>query len=454
MNKKIIIGAAVVGVIAVAAGTAVGLHYWERQQARTDLDTVGISYSEANFIDEACAGNRAAVVLFLKTGMSPRTRGKDDVTPLHCAARHGQDKLVQLLLTRGAEVDARSKDERSPLHEASAKGSVEAVQLLLNAGANINAASRAGDTPLLLAGQRKTDVVTLLLEKGADAKARNKNGETALLRVAAQYGQGKEPLELADLLLKNGADPNAATNDGRTPLISAIGSNNKAMVEKLLAAGSDVNARSASMTALIAASSRIELLKLLLEHKADPNLATENGQTALEQIARSGNVEAAKLLLDAGAKVDAGLIGRDGPLHSAASLGNYELIQLLLSKGADANARGQGGRTPLHAIASAGRNNDSGRLNGAKLLLEFGAKLDATNSQGQTPLMLAQQMSNADLVELFSPRPSLRPATGQVSPPGRPGSAPLPPAAPQNRYGSMPMPAPAPAAAPYPQGRQ
>lgn len=451
MNKKIIIAAGSVGVLAVAAGAAVGLHYWERQQARADLDAVGISYSEANFIDEACAGNRAAVVLFLKTGMSPRTRGKDDVTPLHCAARHGQEKLVQLLLARGAEVDARSKDERSPLHEASAKGSVEAVQLLLNAGANINAVSRAGDTPLLLAGQRKTDIVTLLLEKGADAKARNKNGETALLRVATQYGQGKEPLELADLLLKSGADPNAATNDGRTPLISAIGSGNKAMVEKLLAAGSDANARSAHTTALIAASGRIELLKLMLEHKADPNLATDNGQTALEQVARSGNVEAARLLLDAGAKVDASLIGRDGPLHNAASVGNYELIQLLLSKGADANARGQGGRTPLHAIASAGRNNDSGRLNGAKLLLEFGAKLDATNSQGQTPLMLAQQMSNADLVELFSPRPSLRPTTGQATPTGRPGSAPPPPAAPPNRYGNMPMPAPV--AAPYPRVR-
>jgi ankyrin len=452
MDKKITIGAGIVGVLAASAGAAVGLHYWERQQARSDLDAVGISYSEANFIDEACAGNRAAVVLFLKTGMSPRTRGKDDITPLHCAARHGQEKLVQLLITRGAEVDARSKDERSPLHEASAKGSVEAIQRLLDAGANINAASRTGDTPLLLAGQRKTDVVTLLLAKGADAKTRNKNGETALLRVA-QYAQGKESLDLADQLLKSGADPNAATNDGRTPLINAIGSGNKAMVEKLLAAGGDINARSTNTTALIAAGGRIELLKLLLEHKADPNLTTDNGQTALEQVVRLGNVEAARLLLDAGAKVDAGLSGRDGPLHNAASMGNYDLVQLLLSKGADANARGQGGRTPLHAIASAGRSNDAGRLNGAKLLLEFGAKTDTINSQGQTPSMLAQQMGNAELLELLSPRTNVRPVAGQAIPAARPGSTPPPPGAPQYRYGSSPMPAPAPALGPYPRGR-
>ena len=123
VDKRLVGGLVAGSIVATAIGAAIALHYWERHQARADLDAVGISYSEANFIDEACAGNRAAVVLFLKTGMSPRTRGKDDITALHCAARHGQDKLAQLLLTRGAETEALSKDGRSPLHDADGKGS-------------------------------------------------------------------------------------------------------------------------------------------------------------------------------------------------------------------------------------------------------------------------------------------------------------------------------------------
>lgn len=452
MGKRLVVCLIVGLVVTAAAGAAFGLHYWERHQARSDLDAVGISYSEANFIDEACAGNRAAVVLFLKTGMSPLTRGKDDVTALHCAARHGQDKLVRLLLNRGAEADARSKDGRSPLHEASSKGSVEVVRILLDAGAGMDVANQHGDTPLMLASQRKSDVIALLVERGANLKVRNKSGDTPLLRVVSQYGSSKEAVELVDLMLRSGAEINAATNDGRTVLVAAIGGGNRAVVEKLIAAGADVNAKGMHTTPLIAAAGRIELLRLLLDNKADPNLAADSGQTVLDQATRAGNLEAAKLLLDAGARVGVSEDGKDSPLHGAAANGNAEMIELLLMKGADASARGQGGRTPLHALVNGARSNVGARVSAAKLLLAFGAKTDAIDSRGQTPLQIAQQLGSAELIDLLSPRTTsagtrLNATTIHGKNTGGSASSYVP----ENRHGSMPAPAPAPyPASPYP----
>ena len=181
---------------------------------------------------------------------------------------------------------------------------------------------------------------------GCQPEDTQQNGDTPLLRIISQYGSSKEAAELVDLLVKK--DINAANNDGRTPLMAAIGSGNRAIVEKLIT-GVPMSMRKALTRHLIAAASRAELLRLLLENKADPNLSADNGQTALDQATRAGNLEAVRLLLDAGARVEPAQIGRDGPLHGAAANGSTEMIQLLLMKGADASGRGQGGRT-LHAL--------------------------------------------------------------------------------------------------------
>lgn len=406
---------AAVGIIAFSGIGAVSLHYFERHQARSDLDAVGITFSESNFVDEACNGNRAAVVLFLKTGMNANTSGKDDFTPLHCAARHGQDKLISLLLSKKANVSARSKDERTPLHEAVQKGSVEATKLLLDHGAEVNAVNRNGDSALMLSNFRNNELVELLLARGADIKLKNKNGETALLRLTNASGSNKDALELVDRFIKSGVDVNASTKDGRTALINAVSTGNKKLAEKLLAAGSEVNAQSAYTTPLLAANSNVELLKLLLDNKADPNLAPQNGLTPLENSAKQNNLEAVRLLLDSGAKPDSsGLIGRDSALHYAASNGNYEISRMLLSKGADANSRGARGRSPLHSAIGTIKNIDNNRINVIKALIEFGGKLDATDSQGQTPFQLAQQIGNVDLFDLLSPKTTQKKPT----PPG------------------------------------
>ena len=86
------------------------------------------------------------------------------------------------------------------------------------------------------------------------------------------------------------------------------------------------------------------MVRLLLEHGADPNQATLYG-SPLSQACWNDSVEAARILIDRGAKVDA----RDAfadftPLHWAAGSETLrpDLVKLLLASGADPNAAGGG----------------------------------------------------------------------------------------------------------------
>lgn len=65
-----------------------------------------------------------------------------------------------------------------------------------------------------------------------------------------------------------------------------------------------------------------------------------------------------------------------------------ELLELLLSRGVDINARHHQsqGWTALHLAAM------DGRIANARLLVEHGARLDAADADGRTPLEIARRM--------------------------------------------------------------
>ena len=91
-----------------------------------------------------------------------------------------------------------------------------------------------------------------------------------------------------------------------------------------------------------------EILKLLLEGGADPNVADGDGLTPLLFVARRQKYKAvAKLLLDYGANPNkADQVGRT-PLHYAVIYGAKEVFQVLLDRGADPLKPDTYGRTPL-----------------------------------------------------------------------------------------------------------
>ena len=93
----------------------------------------------------------------------------------------------------------------------------------------------------------------------------------------------------------------------------------------------------------------------LIARGGDPDAAHGDGMTALHWAARHGDVEVVELLLDAGADVEARTrLGGHTPLHVASRSARAAVVAALLEAGADATAITSTGATALHFAAGSG----------------------------------------------------------------------------------------------------
>ena len=161
---------------------------------------------------------------------------------------------------------------------AAKQGDAEAARALLAGGADPNLARGDGMTALHMAAlEGHADVVSALLEAGAEVGPTTRIGAYTPLHLASQGGHAA----VVRALLDDGADATlATTNSGATPLhLAARVMAGEGAVAALLEHGADVSARegSAGQTPLMFAASynRTPAVRVLLEHGADPNLATK-----------------------------------------------------------------------------------------------------------------------------------------------------------------------------------
>ena len=258
--------------------------------------------------------------------------------------------------------------------------------------------------------------VRVLMARGADADRPDAKGQLPLVQ-AAQAGSrdsarallegGAKPnsrdasgqtalivaenAEVVRLLLAHKADPNLTNSGSETPLAHAAGKGNAAKVGLLLRAGARPNARSSGGQTPLVAAANAEIMRLLLGAKADANFTNAAGETPLLVAARSGNAEMVRLLLTAGARPDARGPGRRTPLMVAS--GADAARQLLAAK-ADIAARDEDGETPLTHAARRGSTAV------VQLLIEGGADIEDKNRAGENALAAAQAGRDSQTVAL------------------------------------------------------
>jgi ankyrin repeat protein len=353
----------------------------------------------------ARTGSVDAVKVLLSHGADVNANEKlRGTTALMWAAANGNAPAAKLLIDRGADVSARSSaapkgraaylaptaKERArqagpattanvdqdvadrvaflsrgdqdgggltPLVFAARRGDLQTAQILLAAGAEVNQVTNYGWSPLLTATQnRYYKFAVFLLDNGADPNLANKGGWTPLYLAAdnrnienGDYPTRKpdmEDLEYIKLLLARGATPNARMKDStETRTIFTH--------QWLYEDGATAFLRASQ-------SSDIALMRLLLDHGADPKIATTNGTTALmvasgigwvegvtSERGRKENLEAVKLLLELG--VDVNAVDGDGrtALHGAGHKGRNEVILVLVDRGAKLDARDAGSRDSI-----------------------------------------------------------------------------------------------------------
>jgi len=260
------------------------------------------------------------------------------------AAPDGQDDAAPGFRGRPAPTDGGAL---TPMVYAVRSNDLESAKILLAAGADVNQVTGYGWSPLLVAAQnRYYKLGAFLLDHGADPNLANKGGWTPLYLATDNRNieSGDYPVRKGDmdhldfikLLLDKGADVNARAKDSTET--------RTVFTNQWL----DENGATAFLRA--SQSGDLALMKLLLAHGADPQIATRLKVTALQVAAGIGWVE--------------------GITYEWSERDTLEAVRLLLDLGLDPNAQADTGRTALHGAAHKGRPAV------VQLLADHGARLD------------------------------------------------------------------------------
>ena len=194
-------------------------------------------------------------------------------------------------------------------------------------------------------------------------------------------------------LFKLGHAANKSCNT-ETPLMVAVGTHDEEIIKLLLENGADPNLydNRDEMNALALAIilNEVPVIKLLLSYGAKINNACCRSMTPL-QLSVNKSSEVAKLLLQNGANIHQVLQSNSDainlskpPLIYAIDTNNLYLASILLEHGEDINqCYGECSNSPIHLATMKGSEDM------VKLLIQFGANLNKRNGRGDTPLGLA-----------------------------------------------------------------
>ena len=315
-----------------------------------------LASGETALMEAARQGNLAAVRAVMARGAAvnaQETNGGQNALMWAISERHAA--VTDELVRHGADIAARSKAGFTALMFAAQQGDADSARILLTAGAGANEIMpRTALTPLLIASAMgRAKVAALLLDKGADPDAMAASGFTALHYAARR--RGAAAVTIVTALLKHGAKPNVRLNQ-KKPSETPNG----------------VILQGATPLALAADINNIDSVKALIDGGADPLIATTQGTTPL--------------MLAAGAGTD--VVRSRSPAERAVAI---ETVKLLVEHGSDVNAAGQFGWTALHSATYQGLNDV------IEFLVGKGAKLDAKDGFGQTPLSISNTIITKEI---------------------------------------------------------
>ncbi|KAJ7326797.1 hypothetical protein JRQ81_016556 [Phrynocephalus forsythii] len=197
-------------------------------------------------------------------------------------------------------------------------------------------------------------------------------------------------------LIAQGYNIDALTIDQVTPLHEACLGDHVGCARILLEAGANVNATTIDgMTPLFNACSRgsASCVELLLEYGAKAQWETCLPSPTHEAASR-GHSDCLELLISSGIDVDQDIPHLGTPLYVACVSQQKQCVRKLLYSGANVQ-KGKFLETPLHAAA---RQSSTEIIN---MLLDFGADINAKNTDFQRPVDVASPRSLVESILLL-----------------------------------------------------
>lgn len=240
----------------------------------------------------------------------------------------------------------------TPLQIAAAMGQDEICSMLVNRGANVNLGAERGTALQLASYFGQCSTVQLLMRLGADVKLDGGWRGSALQRASScgdldttrriggrRDGQNQNYIEVVRLLLDRKADVDAPPREKGTALQRASGSGMGSIVKLLWRCGADINTPAGTFG------------------------------TALQRAADHGHLEIVRFLISKGVDINAAGGPFGTALQRAAERGHAEIAKELLKAGALVNSGANG--TPLQKACA------GGHFSTTKLLLDHGADAHA-----------------------------------------------------------------------------
>src|SRR3954454_23569716 len=200
----------------------------------------GDGTADQRLLHAAAAGDVAAIGAALADGADPDARAADGTPATMIATRGHHTDALRALLDAGADVDAQDATLDNPLLYAGREGFLDVVRVANEAEADPTITNRYGGVAHIPASERgHVEVVRYLLnETDIDVDHVNRLGWRALLEAILLSDGGPRHQEIVELLLEAGADPDLADGDGVGPLTHARDSGQTEIVRLLEAAGS------------------------------------------------------------------------------------------------------------------------------------------------------------------------------------------------------------------------
>ena len=359
-------------------------------------------------------GSPGMVKRLLDAGANPNLALLSGETPLMVASRTGSPGVVELLIAKGANLNATGTRKQTALMWAVGQKHPEVVKVLLSHGANVHARSATW-----------TDVEAVPPHGYLPYNRAFPHGNDTALMFASLVGD----LPSARLLVAAGANVNDTDAWGVSATAMAAHSKYEDLVEFLLDKGANASADDAGFSAIHPAIMHrsTRMVRALLEHGANPNAPLKTwtperrtsrdfsfypeliGATPLWLAARFSQPEVMRLLLQHGA--DPKFVFRveyvpdGGPAEDVFRKRTYTTNPLMA-------AVGMGGGREWVAVERT--TKEALTLEAVKIAVESGSELSLQNADGRTALDAAKTLNYPAVVKFLEEKgakPGAAPAT-------------------------------------------
>ncbi|XP_060580276.1 ankyrin repeat domain-containing protein 42-like isoform X2 [Ruditapes philippinarum] len=323
----------------------------------------------------AAHGNSFTLNTILRAGTDINSTDKNGWTPVHAACYHGRLGCLQLLNKWGASIDEVDNIGNTPAHYAAAEGHLPCLKFLVSMGISathiLGARNDQGETPKDLAHQFYKDNVIEYIN-GIEWE-RDHPEEAENLAFPAHVAAFSGDLDHLRMLVENGVvNINERDDKGSTPAHKAAG------------------------------QGHVHVLQWLIEMGANMSITNQAGETPRDVARRFSKLACVKLLgrdpYLRGEQEEADDLGY--PALLAAFSGDLEHLKSLIEKGvSNINEQDEKGSTAAHKAAA------QGHVHILQYLREAGADINLRNSQGKTPLNVAQKYGNRTCVKVLGGNP-------------------------------------------------